>query len=58
MPFYAGYSPPDLLDRHLASGGDIHTKELSQIPLTSQGAVAWTHFGGNNIFTDFGSQFR
>ncbi|XP_076436309.1 hamartin-like [Babylonia areolata] len=39
-------SPPELLDRHLAQGSDLHTKELSHIPLTSQENISWTHFGG------------
>lgn len=39
-------SPPELLDRHLRLGSDIHAKELTKIPLTSKECTNWTHFGG------------
>ena len=45
-PLFNRYSPPELLDRHLKLGSDIHTKELSQIPIPSTQNVNWTHFGG------------
>ena len=45
-PIFSRYSPPELLDRHLKLGSDIHTKELSQIPMPSTQNVNWTHFGG------------
>ncbi|XP_060069721.1 hamartin-like [Ylistrum balloti] len=40
------FSPPDLLDRHLRLGGEVHAKQLSKIPITSHDSVSWTHFGG------------
>ncbi|XP_052220850.1 hamartin-like isoform X5 [Dreissena polymorpha] len=45
-PFFLTYSPPELLDRHLQLGHDIHAKELSRIPMPSTQDVNWTHFGG------------
>ena len=45
-PVFETYSPPELLDRHLQMGGDIHAKQLSKIPLTNQDSINWTHFGG------------
>ena len=45
-PLFSRYSPPELLDRHLKLGSDIHTKELSKIPIPSTQNVNWTHFGG------------
>ena len=45
-PLFNRYSPPELLDRHLKLGSDIHAKELSQIPIPSTQNVNWTHFGG------------
>ncbi|KAH3794097.1 hypothetical protein DPMN_147628 [Dreissena polymorpha] len=45
-PFFLTYSPPELLDRHLQLGHDIHAKELSRIPIPSTQDVNWTHFGG------------
>lgn len=43
---YSALSPPELLDRHLFQGKELHAKELSHIPLTSNETVSWTHFGG------------
>ncbi|CAL1530546.1 unnamed protein product, partial [Lymnaea stagnalis] len=40
-------SPPELLDRHLQLGSDIHNKELTKLPLTCKETTNWTHFGGN-----------
>ena len=51
MPSFCSYSPPELLDRHLKLGGQVHAKELSKIPITSQDSVSWTHFGGNWEYT-------
>lgn len=45
-PLFSGYSPPELLDRHLQLGSDIHTKELSKIPIPCTQSINWTHFGG------------
>lgn len=45
-PFYSTYSPPELLDRHIQLGRDIHAKELSKLPIPSTQDVNWTHFGG------------
>ncbi|XP_061169862.1 hamartin-like isoform X1 [Saccostrea echinata] len=45
-PIFETYSPPELLDRHLQLGGNIHAKQLSRIPLTNQDSINWTHFGG------------
>ncbi|XP_077986849.1 hamartin-like [Glandiceps talaboti] len=39
-------SPPQLLDRHIELGSEVHAEELSRLPLTSQPSVNWTHFGG------------
>ena len=49
-PFFLTYSPPELLDRHLQLGHDIHAKELSRIPIPSTQDVNWTHFGGGSAF--------
>ncbi|XP_048773723.2 hamartin-like isoform X3 [Ostrea edulis] len=46
VPVFETYSPPELLDKHLHLGGDIHAKQLSRIPLTNQDSISWTHFGG------------
>lgn len=46
IPVFETFSPPELLDRHLQMGGDIHAKQLSKIPLTNQDSINWTHFGG------------
>lgn len=43
---FSTLSPPELLDRHLTQGSELHAKELAHIPLTSKGNVSWTHFGG------------
>ncbi|XP_033729532.1 hamartin-like isoform X2 [Pecten maximus] len=40
------FSPPELLDRHLRLGGEVHAKQLSKIPITSHDSISWTHFGG------------
>ncbi|XP_021365469.1 hamartin-like [Mizuhopecten yessoensis] len=40
------FSPPELLDRHLRLGGEVHAKQLSKIPITSHDSTSWTHFGG------------
>ena len=52
-PLFSTFSPPDLLDRHILLGAEIHAKgaelaakQLESLPLPSQGGVAWTHFGG------------
>ncbi|CAH1785297.1 unnamed protein product, partial [Owenia fusiformis] len=45
-PLFSTFSPSELLDRHIQLGGELHAKELSKIPLTSQTAINWTHFGG------------
>lgn len=45
-PFFSTFSPPDLLDRHIAQAREVHAQELSRFQLTSQGSVSWTHFGG------------
>ncbi|XP_064616348.1 hamartin-like [Liolophura sinensis] len=45
-PLFSTFSPPELLDRHLQLGGEVHSKELSRIPITSQDSINWTHFGG------------
>ncbi|XP_052789916.1 hamartin-like [Mya arenaria] len=44
--FFTTYSPPELLDRHIELGRDIHAKELSKIPMPSTTDTNWTHFGG------------
>lgn len=46
IPVFETFSPPELLDRHLQMGGEIHAKQLSKIPLTNQDSINWTHFGG------------
>ena len=46
---YSVLSPPELLDRHLAQGSELHAKELAHIPLTSKENVSWTHFGGQSL---------
>ncbi|KAK6195034.1 hypothetical protein SNE40_000552 [Patella caerulea] len=46
IPMFSTFSPPELLDRQLIVGGDLHAKELNKIPLTSKESVNWTHFGG------------
>ncbi|KAK7095290.1 hypothetical protein V1264_006720 [Littorina saxatilis] len=43
---YSMLSPPELLDRHLAQGSELHAKGLAHIPLTSSDNISWTHFGG------------
>ncbi|XP_053380721.1 hamartin-like isoform X2 [Mercenaria mercenaria] len=45
-PFFSTFSPPELLDRHIRLGKDIHAKELSKLPIPSTQEVNWTHFGG------------
>ncbi|XP_071948076.1 hamartin-like [Antedon mediterranea] len=40
-------SPPELLDRYIELGENVHSKELSRIPLASQNHISWTHFGGH-----------
>ncbi|XP_060578266.1 hamartin-like [Ruditapes philippinarum] len=45
-PFFSTFSPPELLDRHISLGKDIHAKELSKLPIPSTQEVNWTHFGG------------
>ncbi|KAL4219214.1 hamartin [Mactra antiquata] len=44
--FFSTFSPPELLDRHISLGRDIHAKELSKLPIPSNQDVNWTHFGG------------
>ncbi|XP_071155169.1 hamartin-like isoform X1 [Mytilus edulis] len=46
VPLFQSLSPLELLDKHLTMGREIHAKELSKIPITSQDAINWTHFGG------------
>ncbi|KAK3768427.1 hypothetical protein RRG08_053419 [Elysia crispata] len=46
ISFFTTVTPPELLDRHLRLGSDLHAKELTKIPLTSKESVNWTHFGG------------
>ena len=46
VPLFQALSPLELLDKHLTMGREIHAKELSKIPITSQDAINWTHFGG------------
>ncbi|BFZ05577.1 hypothetical protein BsWGS_08616 [Bradybaena similaris] len=46
VSLFSVMSPPELLDRHLRLGSDIHAKELTKIPLTSKESTNWTHFGG------------
>ncbi|XP_005108980.1 hamartin [Aplysia californica] len=46
VSLFSVVSPPELLDRHLKLGSDIHAKELTKIPLTSKETTNWTHFGG------------
>ncbi|CAG5127226.1 unnamed protein product [Candidula unifasciata] len=46
VSLFSVMSPPELLDRHLRLGSDLHAKELTQIPLTSKESTNWTHFGG------------
>ncbi|XP_064649167.1 hamartin-like isoform X2 [Lineus longissimus] len=46
VPLFTSLSPPDLLDRQIQLGGEVHAKELSHIPLTSGESISWTHFGG------------
>ena len=45
-PLFTTFSPPDLLDKHIQLGWEVHAKQLSHIPLTSHGSVNWIHFGG------------
>ncbi|ELU12842.1 hypothetical protein CAPTEDRAFT_219242 [Capitella teleta] len=45
-PLFATFSPADLLDRHLERCGDVHAKQVGNLPLPARGAVSWTHFGG------------
>ncbi|XP_033099005.1 hamartin-like [Anneissia japonica] len=40
-------SPPELLDLYIELGDNVHSKELSRIPLTSRNNIRWTHFGGH-----------
>ncbi|RUS68637.1 hypothetical protein EGW08_023600 [Elysia chlorotica] len=46
IALFSRVAPPELLDRHLKLGSDLHAKELTKIPLTSKESVNWTHFGG------------
>ncbi|XP_054769936.2 hamartin-like [Lytechinus pictus] len=46
-PLHAVFSPAEMLDRHINMSDDVHDKELSRLPLTSQKSVNWTHYGGS-----------
>ncbi|GFO17745.1 hamartin [Plakobranchus ocellatus] len=46
ISLFSTVTPPELLDRHLRLGSDLHAKELTKIPLTSKETTNWTHFGG------------
>ncbi|KAJ8300717.1 hypothetical protein KUTeg_022236 [Tegillarca granosa] len=46
VPVFSTFSPPELLDKHIQSGEELHAKELSKIPMTSKDSISWTHFGG------------
>ncbi|GFS06966.1 hamartin [Elysia marginata] len=46
ISLFSTVAPPELLDRHLRLGSDLHAKELTKIPLTSKESTNWTHFGG------------
>lgn len=50
MPLFGAYSPADLLDRHLERSGDVHAKQVCNLPLPAKGAVSWTHFGGDLLW--------
>ncbi|KAH9500758.1 hypothetical protein Btru_076398, partial [Bulinus truncatus] len=42
---FSSMSPPELLERHIRLGNDIHNKELTT--LITKNSTNWTHFGGN-----------
>ncbi|XP_019640975.1 PREDICTED: hamartin-like [Branchiostoma belcheri] len=46
MSMFSKVSPLEVLDRHIELGGDVHSKELSRIPLVNMDSINWTHFGG------------
>lgn len=46
-PLHAEFSPAEILDRHISMSDEVHDKELSRLPLTSQKSVNWTHYGGS-----------
>eukprot|EP00057_Strongylocentrotus_purpuratus_P008713 XP_011663187.1 PREDICTED: hamartin isoform X1 [Strongylocentrotus purpuratus] len=46
-PLHAVFSPAEMLDRHISMSDEVHDKELSRLPLTSQKSVNWTHYGGS-----------
>ncbi|XP_071482013.1 hamartin-like, partial [Diadema antillarum] len=46
-PLHLVFSPTEILDRHIAMSDEVHDKELSRLPLTSQKSVNWTHYGGS-----------
>ncbi|XP_035683676.1 hamartin-like [Branchiostoma floridae] len=46
VAMFSEVSPLEVLDRHIQLGGDVHSKELSRIPLVNMDSINWTHFGG------------
>ncbi|XP_066295412.1 hamartin-like [Branchiostoma lanceolatum] len=47
VSMFSEVSPLEVLDRHIELGGDVHSKELSRIPLVNKlDSINWTHFGG------------